>query len=95
MKYLLLVFASLIVLASCQKTPTSTDRAAMLRSGGRWKISNGTVQYKTPYNHYWSTDSVVFGITKLFTYNTGVHDDTSVSYTASLNACNLGVLFSV
>ncbi len=61
----------------------------MLRAGNRWKISGGTVEFKTPYNHYWSTDSVMFGITKLFTYNSGRHADTFVNVIRTLDSCRM------
>ncbi len=77
-------------MASCTKTPTSTQSSAdMLRAGNRWKLSSGTVEFKAPYNHYWSTDSVMFGITKLFTHIDGQHPDTFVNVLRTLDSCRM------
>ena len=65
MRYFLLFAASVIVLASCQKTPTPTQsREDVLRSG-TWRMTSATIIYKEPYDTL--SRPVLFGYTWLNT----------------------------
>jgi hypothetical protein len=90
MKYCIPFIASFILLVSCQKTPTAeTSREDVLRSG-KWMLSQGSVEYKVPYdslNAYtvWVNPNndtsryMLLGYDTIYTHNYNFNGDTIVN----------------
>jgi hypothetical protein len=76
MRYCILFIACFMVLASCQKTPTATTSREDVLRNGNWKLTQGILEYKVPYDS--PATSMMLGYVTLTAHNYDFNGDTIV-----------------